>query len=444
MTLSTNEFVMRRKMKHVLTVTLVLSALIASFTGCEDDPKRFGEQIMHPDDSITANYDTSYVLDTRVVPSDSFSTLYHFFDTRDFIRNYPSMLVGKVNNEFFGTMEASFITQVSKSDSINFEGDTLEAVGADLYFKIDDYYGPQNTGEFQVYKINKDLAIDEPYYNNTNAENFYSDQDLISSSTTYMGDSLIKVSLTKSFAEELTTADDTTMADPNDFLKFFQGIYVKMTPPNQDGFINKLNMTNDTTHMELVYRREGTTEEPDTLEYPINQGSIRFNIFRHDYQAATNPEVNVSNFLNNDESKNDSILMISGLGGTRAKITIPPEIRTKFQQDSVFLARASIEVKTMPEYNDFLQPDQLSMYSYFNDTSYVNVSNTNFFDGELDEDNNMYTCNITSYMQAFINEETDGTVYLHNNSYKTEPARLIFSGTGISRPIKLKIKYFKP
>jgi len=442
----TNESVMRRKMKHVLTLTLALSAIIVGFNQCEKGPEEFGQQIMHPDDSISAKYDTTFTLNTQVVPSDSFPTLYHFFSQLDFIRNYPNVLIGGNDNPHFGTMTASFISQVDKADSTNFAGDTLEAVGAHIFFKVEEQYGDYIPAQFNIYQITQDLTINEPYYYTASPDNFFNPQDLISSETEFMGDTLIKVSLTQEFADYLTTADDTTMADGSDFRQFFKGFYAQMEYPEGAGFMNKINITNDTSRLELAIRKAGSTDDPDTLSYPISSSSIRINLFNHNYETATS-EVNVNTYLNNPSEENDSIMLVSGLGGPRAKLTIPDGVREKFSQDSNFLARAEIQVKPITAYNnpssDYF-PDQVNIFSYSNDTSYVNISNNQFFNGTYDKEANVYSCNITNYVQAFIDGDATNTLYLQPSSYQTEPANLIFSGSGHKQPIKLRIKYFKP
>ena len=138
-------------------------------------------------------------------------------------------------------------------------------------------------------------------------------------------------------------------------------------------------------------------------------------------------------------------LFVSGLGGTRAKIVIPENVKEQFNQDSNFLARAEIQLKPLAQYkNDTYFPDEVSFYTYANDTSYVSISNNNFFNGTYDEESNTFSCNITSYLQAYINDEVGNTLYLHTNRYRFEPGLLVVSGTGHQSPVKLRIKYFKP
>jgi len=433
---------MKLRQNLILGVTAAIVAI--GFAQCEKGPEEFGQGVTHPDDTISANYDTSFVMKTQVVPSDSFSTLYFFFSQPEFITNYPNLLVGGYTDPHFGTLKASFFSQIDKTDSINFAGDTLEAVEAALYFKVEETYGEKVTNPLHVYKINQGLEITEPYYNDANPEDFYNPEDIISESTVYQGDTIIKVNLTQAFADFLTTADDTTMADMGDFKAFMPGIYVEMENPSQDGYLQKLHITNDTTRLELAVRKEGTTEDPDTLEYPIASSSIRFNLFNHDYETATYPGVNVSEFLNNDPQQSDSILLVDGLGGTRAKLTIPPGVKEKFAQDSNFLARAEIELRPIQQYNDFLFPESVSMYTYASDTSYVDISNNQFFNGNYDEETNTFSCNITTFIQAYINGDIGNEIYLHITDYRFEPGMLILSGSGNQSPINLRIKYFKP
>jgi hypothetical protein len=439
-----NAPVMKRTLRQTLILAVTAVITLLGFAQCEKGPEEFGQGVMHPDDSISAKYDTSFVMKTQVVPSDSFSTLYYFFSEPEFITNYPNMMLGGYTDRHFGTFKASFVSQIGKTDSINFAGDTLEAVEAVLYFKINESYGEIQAGPINVFKINKGLEITEPYYNTADPLDFYNPEDMISESTVYEGDSIIKINLTKAFADFLTTADDTTMADMSDFRAFMPGIYVEMGSPTSDGYLKKLNITNDTTRLELAVRKEGTTENPDTLEYPISSSSIRFNLFNNDYQTATYPDVNVPNFLNNDPAESDSILLIDGLGGTRAKLTIPPEVKEKFAQDSNFLARAEIELRPTEQYNDFLFPESVAMYTYSSDTNYVDISNNQFFNGQYNEETNTFSCNVTNFIQAYINGDIGNEIYLHVKDYRFEPGLLIVSGSGNKSPINLRIKYFKP
>jgi len=430
-------------MKPTLRLTFALMIIFAGFNRCEKGPDEIGQKIMHPDDSVAAKYDTTFEMKTQLVRTDSFSTLYHFFDQRSFINSYSDLLIGGFEGPHFGKFKASFISQINKSDSINFAGDTLVAVGADLYFKVKERYGQVSNAEFNIYKINTDLTINNPYYSTTDPGAFYSEQDLISESAEILGDSLIKITLTQEFAEFLASADDTTMASQSDFRAFFPGIYAEMEYQDQ-GFLNKIALTNDTTKMELAYKKEGSSEEPDTLEYPIASSSIRFNTYDHNYEAATDPDINVNQFLKNDTAVSDSILLVDGLAGTRVKFSIPGEVREKFQKDSNFLARAEVQLSPYRQYKDFLFPQEVGMYTYTNDTNYVNISNNTFFDGSYRKDPNYYSCNITSYIQAYINGDVGNEFYLHTKNYQTEPGHLILRGTGKKTAVRLRIRYYKP
>ena len=233
------------------------------------------------------------------------------------------------------------------------------------------------------------------------------------------------------------------MGDLKDFIDFFPGIYAEMETSG-NGFINDIKITNDTSRLELAYKQIGE-DKVDTLKYPISSTSLRFNTFEHSFEEATAPERNVNHFLTNDSTENDSMLFINGPGGTRAKLLIPEKIRETFNQDTNFLARAEIELKPLISSDHPLFPERLGMYAYPRDTSYVSISSGQFFNGEYDEDRNVFSCNITSYLQAYINEEVNNNrLYIQTQNFRYRPGELIISGANHSNPIKLRIKYFKP
>ena len=440
MIFNTKGLLMKRKFVKAVQHYLLISGIILAIVGCEKEAKEFGSQVMHPNDTIEADYDTSFQVKTFVERSDSFPALYTSIETPKTIQ-HSNLLLGDYFSPYFGRMKASFMSQIYTSDSLSFS--SLEAVGAALYLQVGEIYGPIEKTDIRIYKLNKNLELSKKYYSNTNTEEFYSSDDLISQSTEFLGDSIIKITLTESFAQFLTTAEDTVMGDISDFLDFFPGIYAEMEASGE-GFMNNVKITNDTTRLELAYKETGE-EEVDTLEYPISSTSLRVNTFKHYYEEANANEKNVNRFLTNDPSEDDSLLFINGPGGTRAKLLIPEKVRETFSQDTNFLARAEIELKPLISPESPMFSRSVGMYAYPRDTSYVSISNSQFFNGEYDEDRNVFSCNITSYLQAYINEEvSNNRLYIQTRNFRFQPGQLILSGANHSNPIKLRIKYFKP
>ncbi len=432
-------FVMKRKLVKAVKQSLLFAGFFLAIYGCEKEAKEFGDQLMHPDDTIVAGYDTTFKVQTFVERADSFPTLYTSIEAPNTFQ-HSNVLLGEYFTPQFGRMKAGFMSHVYKSDSVSFSN--IDSVGATLYFKIGEIYGSSDDAEVHVYKLNKGLELDKEYYSTTNPENFYNSADLISESAEFLGDSIIKVNLSRSFADFLTTAPDTTMGDMNAFLDFFPGIYAKMEAPG-NGFLSNIKITNDTTRLELGYRRTGE-DNVDTLEYPISSTSLRVNTYEHFYGEA-NAEVNINQFLNNDSTQTDSLLFINGPGGTRAKLLIPESVRETFSQDTNFLARAEIELKPLVSPDNPLFPASVGMYAYPADTSYVSISNSQFFNGEYDEERNVFSCNITTYLQAYINEQVNNNrLYVQTRNFRYQPAQLILSGSDHATPVKLRIKYYKP
>ena len=432
-------FVMKRKLVKALKQSLFLAGVFLVIFGCEKEAKEFGEQIMHPDDTIVANYDTTFKVETFVERSDSFPTLYSSIETANSLQ-HSNLLLGEYFTPRFGRMKARFMSQIYKSDSVSFSN--VDSAGASLYFRIGENYGSTDDAEVFIYKLNKGLELSEKYYSTTNPENFYNSADLISESTEFLGDSIIKVNLTRSFADFLTTAPDTTMGNLNAFLNFFPGIYAEMDAAG-NSFLSDIKIANDTSRLELAYKTAGE-DGIDTLEYPISSTALRVNTYEHFYDEAT-AESNINQYLTNDPAENDSLLFINGPGGTRAKLLIPEKVRETFSQDTNFLARAEIELKPLVSPESPLFPESVGMYAYPADTSYVSISNSQFFNGEYDEERNVFSCNITTYLQAYINEQVNNNrLYVQTRNFRYQPAQLIVSGSGHARPVKLRIKYFKP
>ncbi|MCF8233124.1 MAG: DUF4270 domain-containing protein [Bacteroidales bacterium] len=432
---------MKRKFGKAVKQALLFSGMILAVIGCEKEAKEFGDQIMPSNDSITAEYDTSFQVKTFVERSDSFPTLYSSFEAPTTLQ-HSNLLLGDYFSPYFGSMKARFMSQIYKADSLDFSS-VEEAIGATLYFQLGETYGSIGESDIRVYKLNKKLDINNNYYSTTNPEEFYDPHDLISESSEFLGDSIIKVNLTQSFAEFLTTAEDTIMGEMDDFIEFFPGIFVEMKTQGK-GFLNSIKITNDTTRLELTCKE---ADEDDTLEleYPIPPHNLRVNTFEHNHETATATEKNVNRFLNNDTTENDSILLINGPGGTRGKLLIPEKVRETFRKDSNFLARAEIELKPLIPSDSPLFPESVGMYAYPRDTSYISISQSRYFNGEYDEDRHVFSCNITSYLQAYINEEVDNNrLYIQTRDFRYRPGQLIISGANHTNPLKLRIKYFKP
>jgi hypothetical protein len=431
---------MKRRFRNALKQTVIIVFVIMGFAACEKDAKEFGEQIMHPDDSIAAKYDSSFRFNTYVEKSDSFQTLYSSIET-PYTQQNTSVLLGDYLSEPFGRIKAGFLAQLVNSDSISF--DSLRAVGADLYLRIGELYGPKGNAEVNVYKLNRSLEYDVPVYSNTNPLEYYNPEDEVSISTEIQGDSLMKVTLTKDFAEFLTSAPDSIMGDVSDFVDFFPGIYAEMET-GEKGFINRIKLPNDTTRLELVYEKIGESE-PDTFEYNMPSSGLRANLYEHHFDEATYSGPNVNDFLTNDPSENDSLLFINSLGGTRARLVIPEEVRKTFSKDTIFMARAEIELKPDPVYNTRFFPDAVNMFTYINDTSYVSLSGSQFFDGEYDVGKNVFSCNITKYLQDYIDGYIENNnLYIEIKNRRYDPGELVVAGSKNESPIKLKIKYYKP
>jgi len=433
---------MKRYVVKALKNTLFVSLIAFSIAGCEKDAKEFGTQIMQPDDQITAKYDSSFELKTFVERSDSFQTLYPIIQQR------ANLLLGDYFDPHFGKLEAVFMSEIYPTDTIDFEA--IETIGAKLYLRLAETYGPPGNALINIYKLSQNLDYRSKYYSSTNPEKYYNKEDKISSFTEYQGDTLIEITLTKQFAKFLKATPDSALTNREKFLEYFPGIYAEMESSGENGYLSDIKITNDSSYLELSYKQtENGSQDTLTLDYQFNSSSLRVNAFEHHFEEATQGTANVYDFLTNDSTKSDSIVFTNSLGGVRTRLELPEKkLKETFGSDAFFLARAEIEIKPLMDYqdpDDQLFPDAVRMYTYLNDTSYISISNSEFFNGRYLPEENIYSCNITNYLQDFIDGYLDEkNIYLQIPNYRIEPGQLIFSGIGHSQSIKLRIKYFKP
>ena len=442
MVLSSRRSVMKRYVVKALKDILFVLIIAFSIAACEKDAKEFGTQIMQPEDRITAKYDSSFQVKTFVEKSDSFQTLYPIVQQRG------NLLLGDYFDPHFGKLEAGFMLEIFPTDTIDF--DAIDIIGAKLYLRLAETYGPPGDALINVYKLNQNLDYQSKYYSSTNPESFYNKEDKISLFTEYQEDTLIEITLTKQFAEFLKAAPDSAMTSSDKFLEYFPGIYAEMESFGESGYLSDIKITNDSSYLELSYTQtENGSQDTLTLDYQFGSSSLRVNTFEHNFEEATHGTANVYDFLTNDSTESDSILFTNSLGGVRTRLELPEKkLKETFGSDTFFLARAEIEIKPLMKYqnaDDKLFPDAIRMYTYLNDTSYISISNSEFFNGRYLAEENIYSCNITNYLQDFIDGYLDEkNIYLQIPDYRNEPGQLIFSGAGHNQPIKLRIKYYKP
>lgn len=204
-------------------------------------------------------------------------------------KNTQHALLGAYHDPTFGTVNASFYTQLSLDNPgfTSFGTDvTVDSIVLSLQYA--GYYGQATAQTFEVYELDADLSAekDSVYYSGSHrakkSENLVLGNGIItpqpSTKVVVSGDTLaaqLRIPLKLSLADYLMngTANYTTQAD---FRNFFKGIYVKVTngsPAPGTGGVLYFNLSGLSSRMTIFYKN-GTT--PKTFSYLMNTDNVDF------------------------------------------------------------------------------------------------------------------------------------------------------------------------
>ncbi|MFP4525879.1 MAG: DUF4270 family protein [Bacteroidales bacterium] len=407
---------------------LTLFAFIA-LAGCEEDPNELGSSLIEPFDSSNVVIDSSFSLSTYLYKRDSLNTA-----------NLPYVVMGKTEDPFYGVTSAGFFTQLAYSSSYGF-GDNPEADSLFLYLVVNEQYQANRSADIKVYQLNTPLRLDEKYYSNVNPSDLYVPEP-ISLETEYIGDDTIKVALDPEYGDFLLQYDSTEVDSAAMFYEEVPGLYVTFDEViGEKGYLSQVDLNNSYSKLTLYYNNDETEEEiSDREDYAINQYMAKFNYHNYSYENLESGEANVKTYVENDSLVSDSLLFISGLTGTYAKLVVPEELRDKYgDQDSLLLGSAEIILPMATEKHKFEPSQELYFYNYSNDTGSVATNEVDFI-----TEKNHFVADVTDYIDGYIKGEQDRNLYVNIRNFPYEPGRVTVTGENHSNPIRFKLKFYKP
>lgn len=421
--------------KNINLYLALISVLILFFTySCKDEASILGADLLPDDDRIELIIDTTLTFNGFLLDKEEYSTKY-----------YSSLYLGQINDPYFGITSASFASQyILTSTSVTFVSAEIDSVV--LYLAIDSMYGDfDKTKEVLVYKLSKDLysSSDSIYLSSTPLSNFYNSQDLISSQTSYQGDTLVKVKLINSFGELLIPPADSIYyyRTVDKFLEKYKGIAVAYNEPSGLGGLLKLSTSSENTEIVLYYKKPDLEGVTDTLtySYKFNTG-VRYNNIQHDYTAGI-----INEYIENDSSMNDSLLFIQGLGGITSKLVLSnfSNFSDKYKY-SILTAELHIPVFQDNNISSFVPPSNLFFIYSDSDSNLFHIddyASGKFFSGGFSNTYNEYKFDISRHLKNILNNQIeDSTLYIRILNSSSYPHRVILK-TGEN--IKLKVTYTK-
>ncbi|MFC2103762.1 DUF4270 family protein [Bacteroidota bacterium] len=411
-----------KKTIRMLLGVIPFLILVITFS-CEENPSSLGSNLLP--DKIGYHYDTTLIFNGNVFESEPISTLD--------LANYS---LGIISDENFGTFKGEYLGQFVPfgiDDTICY----FNIDSAFLYLDIDSVYGdPFTSISFNVFELTSEIDENDTYMSDTEISNYYN-PSFINGSSTYSGDSLIKIPLSLAFYNRLTS-DTSFYIDKESFLSEFKGLAIIPEISESPGGVLITNITSTESHIVLHYN------DSLTYKYSFSAGH-RFAKYSNDFSTSV-----ANDYLSNDESENDNLLFIQGITGLSSKLTFT-NINSWFEDDSsysVINAELFIPVYQDDNFDLFFPPSRLFMEYHITDTTYAYIrdcddlinNRSKIFDGKYDEENNYYHFYIPKHLMYVLNRDIEDLCLYFKMVWTDLPHRVILNS---NENIKLKVTYTK-
>lgn len=410
-----------------ITGVLIFLGLVSA---CENDPDPIGLSIQPLSDKPPVFY-----FDTTTVAS--FTLLV------DSVRSEKPQysLLGNYFDPVFGSTDAGFLTQLTLSSLSFYPGEIPVLDSALLYLRINDYYGSSSALlQMRIYELNKQIYTDSSYWSNLDASAYFSSPEM-GTVIFSPADTIVSLKLSPEIGHKLL-GDSAGLATLNNFREYFYGFYFSADPVPNDGAIAYFDLLSGDSRLVVYY----SNETGDSLSYTFgfSTTTARVNLFSHDLSQA-DPSLKIQH---TGEGTTDSVTYVQAMSGVETLIRFPYLDRWTEEIPAV-INKAVLEIPlelSDPTREDYIPPPKLVLIYKKDDGTLEYLPDMALGDeysgGFHDKQNHVYSFNITSYYSRFLKgEHDDDRIYLRVSNYLNQANRVVVSGPGHSRPVKLKITY---
>jgi|WetSurMetagenome_2_1015567.scaffolds.fasta_scaffold02391_2 hypothetical protein len=429
---------------------LSLFALVGLLmSSCEEGPTKIGIGLLPEGDFVNIKS-----TDTLSVWS------YTMFD--DSVRTdkpYYGYL-GHINDPYFGTTTAEFVTQIRLKPAWDDLPFTIDSVR--LYLRLLDVKGSAGvTHTLKLSEIAEQIYPDSAYYSSTpvpltgyeitNIEIPVLKPDTINE---------IILKLPIEFGNYLTR--DTSKlfyhSIKPDFRSYFKGLYFQMSSGpdpmlislylGQPGSSNKDHLSSQNSIVIYLHDADNLIKSY-AFVLDANNINASFDRFLHDYSSAT-PGKKIEHI---NDGYRDTLTYLQSLNGVYTKIIFPGLETLKndpsFDHIAVNKARLTVPVHFDGDiYKASQFPTNLRLrYKVKNKSKYdvpdYSIDDYNsFFDGTLDSTNNVYNFNIAAFVQGYFEDATDNVKpELEIFQAPTGIKNAIFKANASKSPVKFEFTY---
>ncbi len=371
--------------------------------------------------------------------------------------------LGVLDDPVFGKTRASIYTETRLPQSELFLGENPELDSLHLVLAYTgDFYGSLGTFQnLQVYELTENFPETDTLFSHMeipyapepitkDPEGFFfrplpSDSMMVDS---VMQEPQIRIPMSDDFAQKFIDANDTEAYEtvPN-YLDTFKGLYIEVDE-DIDGLGSKyqLDMVRFRSALELYYQNDDDTLQ-QMQRFPINEFAKRINhMERFGYENTH--EALKAQIHNQDQTAADSLLFLQSLGMLRVDIHFP-FLEDLADIDNLLINKAELIMPVAEGYTSDELPatENISLLRYDEEGEMFFLSDqmegAGYFGGQLDEDRNRYTFNITRHLQDLIDGvQDDQGLALVVDGASEDASRVVLHGPGRSEnPMRLVIHY---
>jgi hypothetical protein len=430
---------------------LLTGGIMLLINACEEDPSKIGSKLLPGSDYVLIkSTDTmsvrSYTMYTDSIPSDNPAISY----------------LGSLNDPYFGTTIAEFVSQIRPVDSLTTEN-YLAVDSVKLYLRLLTVSGDTTADHYLKFsEISQQIYTTSKYYSNQIVP--LTGKNWTVALPTLRADTIneIVVKIDTSFGSYLTREKSMVFINNNkpDFRSYFKGLYFQIISTGSPIFtslsVTSPGFTGISYNYFTVYMHdENASSKSYDFRLDAKASNAAYNLFGHDFNTAE-PGKKIQHI---NDMYPDTLSYLQKLNGVFTKIDIPYLKLLKndplMKNIAVNKARLIIPFVTEtpnPVYLKTIPSIVYLRYLTSKGTKYI-VRDADvdrgpgaiFYDGRPDTTTAFsYNINIATYLQDYLDDTSDSiTTDLELFLLPTSTYNAVLRANKSNKPVKFELTYTK-
>ncbi len=431
-------------MKKTLYCTLVLLTCIF-LSACKNDTTNIGYDLLG--NLVDTEFTDTITLQAYSILEDTINTT-----------GTSAHILGHLSDPTFGNSSAGIYTELALGGgSVSF-GSSPAIDSVVLTLQLSSYYGDTTSAVgIRVHQLTESMDQSTTYYQTSKLGydptplNYQLTGYTIQPNTAIVIDTSIyaahlRIRLSQQFGQYLLNHESDLNNRLSDFLK---GLYIEaVSHTGPYGYMLITNMTSSLTGLTLYYHNSDAQGMRYTLS--CTDKCARFTHIDHDYNASQDQNF-ISEVLHHQTDIGNDVLFVQGGGGVKTRISFP-YLEHAFEQfdNRVVIHRAELVISNADRTEKILTPSTAltiqgigksdSSIRFLPDDDYY--TNSSYYGGVYDVNNNEYRFRITKYVQELVLGEGDWCpdINLIVRGSAVRPSRLVFHGTDPDSPLRMRLE----